>query len=179
MRSSSSPGRACFVLNGTLSLHDARDVEALCRAALKRSGRELSFHEYEDELARLIAECWRLSKRYDRERDRALEKGRVPSFASYAFEILVQRASAGERERYRTRWVSRNGVYERPAPELRSLDEAREGGAELAVCGSGFDPDHPAEGFLELLRQADSRKARHKREIVAALTERVETSRAA
>ncbi len=135
-----------------------RDVEALCRAALKRSGRKLSHHEYEDELARLIAECWRLSERYDRSKDRALEKGRLPTFSDWAFYHLVRAASAGQRERYRTRWVTKDGVYERPAPQFAKLGECE---LEHIERKGTVDPARDrAPDLARLLTGGDRRRAR-------------------
>lgn len=49
------------MLNGTLSLHDIRDVEAFCTTILDRRG--LTGPDREDLLAHLIEETWILSAR--------------------------------------------------------------------------------------------------------------------
>lgn len=75
------------LLQGTLELHDVRDVEGLCRSILDRVlhswGARLQRDDHEDALSYLIATAWRLSQRY--------EPGRSVSFSTYSSRILERR----------------------------------------------------------------------------------------
>lgn len=103
------------MLNGKLSLHDIDDVEAFCIYLINRQRRGgYAGHDYEDLLAWFIERVWRLSLRYDSERE--------STFSHYAATSI--RAADWERLRFgRTRWVFKHVVYERPRPVFVPLDD--------------------------------------------------------
>jgi hypothetical protein len=82
------------VLNGTLSLHDVRDVESLAQLLLCRTG----FHidDREDALTWAIERIWELSLRYD--------PGRGSTFANYALRHLRMADYYRQREGERWSW---------------------------------------------------------------------------
>ena len=92
------------MLHGRLSLHDVRDVEALCGRVIARSGFVLSADESEDLLAYLIADCWKLSLSYRR------GIGSTTTFSGWATFILRRRVFEWQRQRsgrgYRPSFVS-------------------------------------------------------------------------
>ena len=73
--------------------------------------------------------------------------------SAWIFCRLGQRLVAAERARYRTRWVTKNYVYERPRPELVPLEPE----LERAVTGGTVDgPEHRSPDLDRLLRERDS-----------------------
>lgn len=101
-----------------LSLHGIDDVEAFAGAIVQRSWLELSHHDREDLHAYLVAECWRLSLRYERG-----DPQFPPRFSVYATPILRNRVVDWQRKRFgRTRWTFKDQVIERKLPQLVSLD---------------------------------------------------------
>ena len=104
------------MLAGKLALHDVRDVEGLCARIAQRSAPELSWHEREDLGAYLVATAWELSRRY--------EPGGANSFSTWATTTLQRRLVDWRRAKDgRSVWRFGDGtVYERPRPELVSLD---------------------------------------------------------
>ena len=133
-----------------LPLHDVRDVEALCRAVLRRADLRLPHHEEEDALAYLISAAWELSERWDPTKDRAREKGREPSFAASAERDRRRRLVDFQRSRYRTRWVPKGYVYERQRPDLVSLNDEGRGGVDEALAARSGD--RPADRDSDLPR---------------------------
>lgn len=85
------------MLQGTLTIHDLKDVEAFCSAALdqtlKRWRSTLEPSDRDDALAYLISETWRISTRYNPKLS--------PSFAAYARNYQPRFLI----EFYRRRWL--------------------------------------------------------------------------
>jgi hypothetical protein len=105
------------LLNGKLSLHDIKDVEALCQDIANRAGLELQYHQRESLLTYLIEECWRLSGRYEEGR------GSTTSFAGWATTNLRLRVTDWARIEFgRTTWAFKDRTYERAQPIVLSLD---------------------------------------------------------
>lgn len=96
-----------------LRLHDIEDVERFVAAISSRRRGELSFHDRQDLEQFLAIECWQLSLRFKPGNGR---------FSVYAGTILKRRVTDWDRKRFRTKWKFANRVYERPRPELISLD---------------------------------------------------------
>lgn len=138
------------MLNGTFSLHDVRDVEALCGRLIQQSApNDLSHHDREDLLTYLIESCWELSRRYEQG---SMRQG----FSIWATVTLRRRIVDWQRSRNgRTKWAFADRVYERPIPELVSLDD-REDGADHSIA---MDAD--ACGLQDLLglQRTGSRQA--------------------
>src|SRR5262245_11295644 len=98
-----------------LALHDVADAQALVGAVITRSGLSLSADEHEDLAEYLLVELWKLSLRYEPGAGR---------FSSYATGILKRRVVDWKRSRYgRTRWQFAGYTYERPRPQVVSLDD--------------------------------------------------------
>jgi len=75
-----------------LQLHDLRDAEALAwKTVYRAGGKYWPREDQEDAVAFLLATAWQLSLTYDEKRDRAVEKGRRPTFSDYCAEILRRR----------------------------------------------------------------------------------------
>lgn len=145
------------MLSGNLSLHDIRDVEAFCAEIIGRFN--LSHHEREDLLAYLVEECWILSRQH---------RPGPYSFASRASHILRRRVADLERQRFRTRWVFADRVYERPRPEFVPLDDR----PELADHTQSVDASPYSDAFARrLLRERSSQPARGDRSVGAAKDE--------
>lgn len=139
------------LLNGTLALHDVRDVEAFCAAIIQRRQPDLPWVEQDDLLAELIEDCWVLSTRF--------QPGGL-SFSTWAQTTLVKRAGAWERRKYRTTWKFKDRTHVRPRPQFVSLDtpEGRalsdrtvdgpeSGGSDLAwLLGAGGGTDARPNG---------------------------------
>lgn len=101
-------------LNGTLPLHDIRDVEAFCNDIIHRRHLQLTPHQHEDLLAYLIEETWELSTRY--------QPGGI-TFSTWAGNTLRRRLVDHIRTRDgRTIWRFATHTYERPRPTIISLD---------------------------------------------------------
>jgi hypothetical protein len=124
------------VLNGRLALHDIEDVEAFVWRIVHRSRLDLDFYDQEDLATYLVETCWELSLRYKP------GTGSTSSFAGWAATNLRKRVVDWQRRKYRTRWVFKDRVYERPRPEIISLDGNNPGGDPLgaALGTSGSDP---------------------------------------
>jgi hypothetical protein len=119
------------VLNGTLSLHDVRDVERFCRGIA--NGRfELRPDEYDDLLVYLVETCWELSLGF--------QPGGV-SFSTYAGITLRKRVFDWKRKHNgRTRWQFSDHIYERPLPQFVSLNDPDHDHLGAAVGTSRGDP---------------------------------------
>src|SRR5262245_22704083 len=116
------------MLRGRLSLHDIDDVEAYCVYLINRQRRGgYAGHDYEDLLAYLIGEVWRLSLRYD--------KSRGSSFRN--FVARYQPVNNWERKHFgRTVWRSPSYTYVRERPTLVPLDDCH----DLADPAGALDP---------------------------------------
>jgi Sigma-70 region 2 len=141
------------LLSRRFALFDVSDVEALCRKVLDSSNVPLC--EYEDTLVELIADCWVLSETYD--------PARTPSFSTFAYRRLRLRVVDAARRRYRTRWVFRDSVYERPAPQLLNfdVDDPERGRLDDTLASRAGDPADDRDSSLAgLLEGGDSQRAR-------------------
>ena len=106
------------MLNGTLALHDIRDVEAFTASILAKAGIGRSHPDHEDRHAFLIAECWILSTRYN-----GSQGSRFSAWAKWKLGLaLIDRHRQVEG---RTRWQFSDRTYERPRPVLVPLDPDR------------------------------------------------------
>jgi RNA polymerase sigma factor (sigma-70 family) len=108
------------VLGSTYSLHDVEDVEEFCghiaRLFYSRTEIRLTHSEHDDLVAYLIAECWKLSERYN-------PTSPYARFRSYAHSLLSRRCIDWMRShRGRSRWQWKDHSYERKRPQLISLD---------------------------------------------------------
>jgi hypothetical protein len=125
------------VLSRRWSLHDVEDVEAFCARVLderlKRFGAVLRPDMYDDAMAYLLAETWKLSTKWDP------AKG-IPSFSTFAYRRLRfavvnwYRATFGD-SRYNTaRRAALNATL--------SLEADFPSGTELVelIAGSAGDP---------------------------------------
>lgn len=102
------------MLNGTLTLHDIKDVEAFCTTIANT--RPHNTEDHEDLTAYLIAECWILSKRYNHRHQ--------ITFSTWAGNTLRKRIIDWERQRHeRTCWKTGGRTYERTATRLVPLDQ--------------------------------------------------------
>jgi hypothetical protein len=133
-------------------LHDIDDVEAFCRRVLERAGSRLYADEAEDALAYLISECWVLSSAYDPERG--------ASFATFAYRALSRRLVDRARSKYRTRWVFKDRVYERPRPDLLSLNALNPEHDRLGLAEPGGGVDNGACRLAAELRVLRARGRR-------------------
>src|SRR4051794_31232370 len=107
--------RQSVLLSHRYELHDIRDVEAFCERAIQRSGiTEFGYLDREDLLAELVCFCWEIESVFDPDR---------ASFSTYATHRLRRFIVDWKRSGYRTRWVFKDRVYERPKPELVSYEE--------------------------------------------------------
>jgi DNA-directed RNA polymerase specialized sigma24 family protein len=107
---------------GALEFHNVADASAFVWAIVRKTGRELDYHDAEDLHQYLFVELWRLSVRY------------VPGgadFDGWAAKILKLRVVDWERQRNgRTKWAFKDHVHERARPALVPLDDAAMGGAD-------------------------------------------------
>ena len=117
-----------MLLNAKLQLHEVEDVEGVCVSVIRRSGLELSHHDFEDCLTYLIETSWELSLRY--------EKGDHPSrFNFYLGRRLRIQLSEWQRRRYgRTKWQFADRTYIRPLPSMVSI-EHRPDGPDHSILG--------------------------------------------
>jgi DNA-directed RNA polymerase specialized sigma24 family protein len=125
------------VLSRRYSLHDVEDVEAFCARVLderlKRYGGVLRPDMYEDALAYLVVEAWKLSGKWDP------AKG-IPSFSTFAYRRLRfavvnwYRITLGDSRFHKGRRAALNATL--------SLDADAASGTELVelVAGSAGDP---------------------------------------
>lgn len=137
------------MLNGTLTLHDIRDVEAFCAELIPAS---TSREDREDLHAYLIETCWELSLHH---------KPGTRSFSARAGQILRQRRHDWQRQRNgRTRWQFATHTYERPRPILVSHDDLGDGlHAALATPGWDHARDGDPRDLVRLLRERSSDEA--------------------
>jgi hypothetical protein len=120
-----------------LQLHDVQDAERFVSAIASKSGLTLSYHDREDLQQYLLAECWRLSLKYEPGR------GSTKSFAGWATTNLRLGVIEWQRQRFgRTRWKFRDSTYERKRPTIVSLDDdSGDDRMGEALGGSGLDDD--------------------------------------
>ena len=141
-----------------LELHDV-DVFALANSVATRSNLQLSFHDREDLVTYLAETAWQLSLTYDRARRKA---GRT-DFAGYLTIALRRRVIDWQRQRFgRTKWAFKGYAYERPRPELVSLDDGDDRDQLGATVDEGSSAHAPGwdSGLGGILREADSSRAR-------------------
>jgi hypothetical protein len=112
-----------------LALHDVRDVQGMCASIVARNGSELSFHDEGDLVAFLVAECWRLSLRYDG------SQGSI--FSVWAWSILSRRIVYWKRQRFV------DARYTAP-PVLVPLDAADDSERDQLAAVAGADAGDPA-----------------------------------
>jgi hypothetical protein len=125
------------MLNGTLALHDIRDVEAFVTAIVKRADLQLLTEETEDLNAYLIATTWELSLKY--------HAGRI-SFSTWAQHTLRKRIIDWQRQKYgRSTWQFKDSTHYRKRPTIVSIDEPR---GHYSETGSELTYDHAAERGL-------------------------------
>jgi hypothetical protein len=143
------------LLHARYSLHDIRDVEALCHEIVNRSDLDLSHHERESLVAYLISECWLLSQRYENGR------GSTKAFSGWATTNLRLRVTDWQRKEFgRTKWIFKDRVHERPRPVVHSLDAD---GAERNLLESSLaagSVDDGALGLADELRGLEARAIR-------------------
>ena len=131
------------MLSGRLTLHDVRDVEALCGRVISRSGIELDHHDREELLAFLVEHAWFISRHF------------VPNgirFTTFATTQMQKQIHEWKRRRHgRTRWKSGDRIYERRIPAFVSMDADRSG-LEQALGGVEVDGTEPgAEDLARML----------------------------
>ena len=140
------------LLNATYSLLGIPDVERFTARILRSSGLELSRQDREELHVYLIETAWELSLKHDPER------GAFSTWVGYA---LRRRVVDWQRKRYRTRWVSRDRVYERPRVELVSLDHCGHDRLEAALAAQPGDREADSGSALGgLLEDRDRQRAR-------------------
>lgn len=130
------------MLNGTLTLHDIRDVEAFCAHFLHKRNRA---HD-EDLLAYLIEETWILSQRYDGTRG--------SRFSAWARLTLERHLIQYDRNEADTRYEA--GRLKRAAQHLPLDDQL---GDHLPPRPMD-DPAHRDPDLLRHLRNRDSQDTR-------------------
>jgi DNA-directed RNA polymerase specialized sigma24 family protein len=154
------------VLGSPLVLHDVHDTQALCRRIIQRAHLELTHYDEEDLHAYLVATCWELSP--------TTPAPWHSSFSGWVTPLLRLSIIDWKRKRHgRTRWQYASHTYERPRPQLVSIDEldpvrgfdaAGEGDREadrfasrggLVAAGDG-----EAAGDLERIRELAARLPR-------------------
>lgn len=97
-----------------MKLLDIADLEAFCERAIQRSGiTEFGYLDHDDLLAELVAFCWELSADYDPDRSK---------FSTYAGNCVYTFIVNWKRSQFRTRWVFKDRIYERPRPVFVGLD---------------------------------------------------------
>jgi hypothetical protein len=115
---------------------------------------KLSLHDGEELHAYLIAECWRLSLRYD--------GSQGSRFSVWARQTLSLRLVDWQRARWgRTRWTFSDGhVHERERPQPISLDanDPERDRLDAALGRGGVDGD--ASGFAADMRDLAQRGRR-------------------
>jgi len=111
----------------------------------------------EDLHAYLIAECWELHRRWNRDA--------TPSFKQYASYVLRLRVvDHCRKERGRSKWVFGNGYsHERERPRVLSLDAPAEPGGdplgEFVAARTGDPEDDCDSAFGGLLEDGDRKLA--------------------
>lgn len=112
------------MLQGTLSLYDIRDVEALAAKVVQQSNLELGYHDKEDLIAYLVSTCWELSLEWEPDESRSW------GFAAWATTTLRRRVVDWDRSRKgRTKWQFKDRIYERPRPSFISYEDEIRGNA--------------------------------------------------
>lgn len=145
------------------SLHDVEDVEAFCGRVLderlKRFGAVLRPDVYDDAMAYLLVETWKLSTKWEP------AKG-IPSFSTFAYRRLRFavvnwfRATYGDSRHSKGRRAALNATL--------SLDADAASGTQLVelVTGSAGDPaDDRSPDLTRVLHEAGSSRARDLAEI--------------
>lgn len=136
------------MLNGTLTLHDVKDVEKLCARALTDELRSLKArlapHDHEDALAYLVGTAYELSLRYDPRRGW--------SFSKWSYTICRYRVSEWYGDHFPGRRRS-----ERPV--VLSLDHDGPGLA-LSVSDRLPTPDRDPDGIPVALTERSRHRAR-------------------
>ena len=103
------------VLNGTLTLHDIKDVESYCIRIINRATIDLQHQDREDLLAYLIETTWELSRHQDPTRG---------AFSKWAGYKLTQRITDWQRQTQgRTKWQFAGRTHHRPRPTLVPLHD--------------------------------------------------------
>lgn len=126
-----------------LALHDVEDAAAFVAAIASASGLALSRDDREDLEQYLLAECWKLSERY--------EPSGFP-FSNWAWRTLKLRVVDWQRQRFgRRTWRFHDRVHERPRIHLQPLDGDGDQLAELEPASSGDRPQGGAADFDGLL----------------------------
>jgi hypothetical protein len=173
------------MLQGTLTLHDLRDVEAFCNAALdqalNRSRANLRPADHDDALAYLISQTWRLSLRYDHNKN--------PSFTSFArtFQprFLVDfyrtrfldnrnRRRYQPDEWYRIQQLVFAGSLDAPVERHPHDENPRTLGELLAVPDSSSETDSDS-----LIERANRERARHRTREITLMDQRLSQTTAA
>jgi hypothetical protein len=138
-----------------LRLFDVEDAFGWCGRFLDDTV-ELSYHQREDLHAYLVSECWRISLEFDPDRG--------VYFSTFAAGILKRRRVDWLRkERGRTRWRFRGGIYERKLPSFTSLDAdgPERDRLDAALGAGGGDPTPGRDPALaRLLDDGGRRQAR-------------------
>jgi DNA-directed RNA polymerase specialized sigma24 family protein len=146
------------MLNGTLQLHDIRDVEAYCRTLLQNARLEITQHDAEDALAYLVETAWELSTKEPRQWH--------TSFSGWLTPLLRLRIIDWQRQRYgRITWTFRD--YERdtgrrpqnltrPRPSIHSLDDQL---ADPHATSTMGNPEHRDPDLVRLLTRRASPNA--------------------
>jgi hypothetical protein len=123
--------------------------------ALLKRGLTLTHRDHEELHVYLIEECWRLSLKYDAERG---------EFTTWIGRARGRSITDWQRKHYgRTKWVFRDRVYERPRPQLVSLDAGDPDGDRLvdSLPARAGDPATDSDPDLEeLLADGDRQRAR-------------------
>jgi hypothetical protein len=144
-------------------MHDVEDVEAFCGRVLdeqlKRFGAVLRPDVYEDAMAYLLAETWKLSTKWDP------AKG-IPSFSTFAYRRLRfavvnwYRATFGDSRYNSARRAALNATLSLEA------DFASDTQLVELIAGSGGDPaDDCSPDLTRVLHEAGSSRARDLAEI--------------
>lgn len=149
------------MLNGTLTLHDIRDVEAFCATIIQRSRIDLTSIEHDDLLAYLITEAWRISGldqnlqpihprpagAYDRG-----DPQHPPRFSVIATERLRHRI---------TDWLRQTRADHRyPSARRYALVALDDQLADTLTASPLDDPQHRSPDLQRLLRERPSQDER-------------------
>jgi hypothetical protein len=127
------------LLNQRFALWELDDVERVCANVLRRS--QVLAADREEALAFLLVASWELSERYD-------AGGRPSRFGHHLKTRLPLKLIDWTRQRYgRSRWQTKDGIYERPRVDLVSLDS---GDDRLAVALASSDGDPAQRGGADL-----------------------------
>jgi hypothetical protein len=149
------------MLNGTLELHDIRDVEAFCATilterigylqnAFDKAGRTFTSHNAEEYVTFLVERCWERS--LDPNQWRTSFSGWVGVKLRHYDTVQYLR-----NELKRNTWKFATHTYERPRPIIESLDT----GSHEPLTETHRDPprDRDASDLVRLLRTRSSDEA--------------------